>query len=130
MADYAGDLASTLLMPKRRGGDTPVEFIVCRRTRDEAEILSFAGAEDACRRGVARALWWCAARSQRPTRRPGVFGIARPNHPDLELYSGQDFTEIGARSAYYAGSQLSASRDTIVMALAVEPPGSVDGPVG
>ncbi len=94
----------------------PVEvligFVICWLVHDELHILNLAVAQEARRRGVARAL---LREATEQARRSGAvlatLEVRRSNLGALELYRSLGYRQVGIRPNYYADE----GEDAIVM---------------
>jgi len=91
-------------------------FLLALVTAGEAEIVTLCVAQDARRRGVARALLAdleSLARAVKASRL--VLEVAADNRPALRFYESRGFTPIGRRAAYYRRGD-AAPADAVMLA--------------
>lgn len=96
----------TLLDPSTEGwvAGRPVHgHVLCRRTLDEAEILTLAVDPDHRRRGRARELLLaCEERWRQAGVRTAWLEVRVDNEPALALYRSHGWRDAGRRPAYYS----------------------------
>jgi ribosomal-protein-alanine N-acetyltransferase len=94
-------------------------FVLFRLAADEAEIIMLAVLPEARRRGVGRQLVDAAATTvARLGARAMFLEVSAANGPARALYAAAGFTQVGARSRYYADGS-----DALVLRLPLSPCG-------
>lgn len=82
--------------------DRLVGFILVRKVKDEAEVLSIVISPDYRQHGLGKALLSASiGRLARHGTRQIFLEVAAGNAPAIALYTSQGFREVGRRTAYY-----------------------------
>lgn len=83
----------------------PAGFILCRIAADEAEILTFAVAQECRRVGIGLALLEFAMGEAASRGAASLFlEVEKGNEAAITLYTKANFAAIGRRAGYYAGN--------------------------
>lgn len=116
LIDHPGSV-SLVAVPS--DGEHPTGYVLGRVIAGEAEILSLGVARKWQRRGIAAALITELARLVAARGASHIFlEVAADNHPALELYRLQGFSEVGRRPGYY-DRQNSQRSDALILTKAV-----------
>jgi len=122
----ANAFTSLLENPSRSGslaiaGSAPLGFIMIQIVPDEAEILTLTVARQYRRQGVGqRLLEWAVAAAQSASCSRVLLEVAEANQAARALYEQVGFSQIGARSGYYAHSR--GAQNALLLARSVVSP--------